>query len=110
MGCTERPEEILGVFVFESARMNTKGLVMSTAENRLAAGAGLSEVDPCRYRRLIFKKRGNRAFEESTVSETLLTEEGLARKGRLTWAGLLLLEQRPQKFLPVSYVEFRAYN
>ena len=68
-------------FVFESTMMNTKDLVTSASENRLAEGAGLSEADPWRYRRLILKIQGNRVFEESIVSETLFTEEGLTKEG-----------------------------
>lgn len=70
----------------------------------------MREVNPWLCRRLILKLRGKRTFDDGIVLETLLTEEGLLREERLTWAGLLLLGQKPQKFLPASYIEFRAYN
>lgn len=64
----------------------------------------MREVNPWLCRRLILKLRGKRTFDDGIVLETLLTEEGLLREERLTWAGLLLLGQKPQKFLPASYI------
>ena len=42
-------------FILESAMMQTKDFLSSAAEDRLAAGAGLSEVDTGLCRRLILK-------------------------------------------------------